>query len=90
MTHGPYCTGPVTPCGAVAQVVVPQVQRRADVYGLECYQAFRRSRAEGVDGPFLELLEQVHDKLPAQSTSRIPVATTHSWAVYRPMATSAG
>src|SRR5919112_2988053 len=27
--RGPYCTGAVTPCGAVPQVVVPQPQRRA-------------------------------------------------------------
>ena len=27
--RGPYCTGAVTPAGAVPQVVVPQAQRRA-------------------------------------------------------------
>jgi hypothetical protein len=27
--RGPYCTGAVTPCGAVPHVVIPQAQRRA-------------------------------------------------------------
>jgi hypothetical protein len=26
--RGPYCTGALTPCGAVPQILVPHVQRR--------------------------------------------------------------